>query len=383
MKKAIISVGMGTGQYEFIKRAKEKGFCVVAFGKGKNSEEAVKLADYTAEIDTTDVETAINWINELDVDVVGIGSMAGGRAIETVQRLSRYYDVYTSVPAELIIGNDKTAQMKFYKKFGLSNIDTWRVEEVPENISEGEYIVKPASGRGSEGIFFVDGEKLGRLIRENEIGSDDIVQRVVHGDEFRCLIFVQFGEILLLAPVLRKSYRDSVFLGRLIYDDVSAARIKELFEGFVKHFGIQNCVIKADVLVSVDELNVIEMDIGVGGGIYYQTYLSELYGRDLISDYIDILTGKKVEKYKKPAKQLVMDYVFNRKNKPVSYDVDECYKELNNHVKVRRIQTNALCPEKKCGYNSNADFIMTVIFENNNSTDETYIDQVVNDRLFS
>ena len=59
MKKVVISVGMGPQQLAFIKRLKENGYTVVAFGKGKNSAEAIHLCDYSAELDTHDPEAAI------------------------------------------------------------------------------------------------------------------------------------------------------------------------------------------------------------------------------------------------------------------------------------------------------------------------------------
>ena len=56
----VLSIGMGPGQLEFIRRLKDLGFKVAGFGKGKNSPEAEALLDYKAELDTSDFESAKN-----------------------------------------------------------------------------------------------------------------------------------------------------------------------------------------------------------------------------------------------------------------------------------------------------------------------------------
>lgn len=383
MSKAIVSVGMGTGQYEFIKKAKSKGYTVIAFGKGKNSEEAIALADYTNELDTTDVQGAIEWIDSLPVEVIGVGSMAGGRAIETVQKLAGYYNVCTAVPESLIVGNDKISQMKLYKEYGLSSIQTWKADEVPDNLDPHvNYIIKPAKGRGSEGIRIVNCNELKDVIAACGLEADDIVQTVVEGEEYRCLVMIQNGKIVFTAPVHRLSYSDTVFLGRLRYDDKHLAKLAEHFERFINKSGLKNGVIKADVLVDKGSLNVIEMDIGVGGGIYYQTFLADLYNRDIVSDYIDIITNVPVAPYESPAVKLAMDYVFNRNDYPVEYDLEKCKEVLSDAVKLVRIQVNALHPENKAGFCSNADFILTVIYEYNDKCQKDEIDRLINEKVF-
>ena len=97
-EQAILSIGMGPGQLEFIRRLKDLGFKVAGFGKGKNSPEAEALLDYKAELDTSDFESAKNWVDSLGVEITAVGSFAGGRAVATTQRLANYYKAPTAVP---------------------------------------------------------------------------------------------------------------------------------------------------------------------------------------------------------------------------------------------------------------------------------------------
>lgn len=369
MNNIIVSVGMGPQQLYFIRRLKELGFMVAAFGKGVNSEEAVKLADYSAEIDTRDVEAAIAWIDSLGVKVSGVGSFAGGAAVVTVQILSNYYNVPTQIPADLIVGHDKEKQQSLLERYNLSGIRTWKVSglssEILEEISDDEFILKPAVGRGSEGITFLNRQELLEYLKNaGKNDGENIVQSVRKGIEYRCVMLVQNGELLLLAPVLRRSYRNTVFLGTLSYSDMHVERrLNGFITDFIHKSGMVNAIFKADIIVSEKSIDMIEMDIGVGGGSYYKKFVSRLYGRDLMDEYIRLIVGEKIEKFEIANPSLRMDYVFNHNESPVQYDVNECKEKLTEQFGACEILVNILHPEKKGGYASNADFIFAVIWE--------------------
>lgn len=389
MEQVVISVGMGPGQVDFIRYLKECGFIVVAFGKGENSPEAIELADYSSEIDTLDAEQAIEWINSLGVEVIGVGSYAGGRAVQTVQELSRYYETATRLPNELIVGSDKAQQQCLYEKYRLSTIKTWNanqitIEEIEHNSIE-EYILKPKVGRGSKGICYVSKNEMKMWLKENGACSEDFIVQTVHrGDEYRCVVIVQNGEIKMLAPVLRKSYRDTVFLGVLKYCESDLQRLLDFFAGFIRDAGIENSIIKADVIVSENAIDLIEMDIGVGGGSYYKTFVSKLYERNLMEDYVRLITGRTIEPYIIKNPYLQMDYVFNQHIHPVQYDLNACKAVLREKIGDCEILVNRLHPEKKGGFESNADFIFCVIHCRKEEPQvEFEVDSYVNEHLFS
>lgn len=386
MLEVVVSVGMGPGQEMFIRRLKELGYCVASFGKGKNSNEAIKLSDFSAEIDTKDYLGAIKWLEALRVRVIAVGSFAGGAAVVTVQKLANHFHTPTAIPDSLIVSKDKIEQQRLLERFELSSIHTWKANELtPKDIEEDPnslYIVKPAYGRGSEGIHYVDKNKLITEINgEIALGDEDIIQVAKTGIEYRCVMIVQNGELRLLAPVLRKSYKETVFLGILSYSEEHIDRLSELINKFITESGIKNSIFKADILVSDDSIDMIEMDIGVGGGSYYKRYVSELYGRDLMDEYILLITGQKVNSFlvKKPT--LVMEYVFNHYLFPIAYDLPECKEEISREFGDCIIQVNRLHPENKGGFQSNADFIFSVIYEAA-STDKHVIDEYVNKHLF-
>ena len=382
----VLSIGMGPGQLEFIRRLKDLGFKVAGFGKGKNSPEAEALLDYKAELDTSDFESAKNWVDSLGVAITAVGSFAGGRAVATTQRLANYYKAPTAVPDFLLAGTDKIEQQKLYVKYGLSTIPTWRASELtPEDVwaaADADFIIKPSVGRGSEGITIVSRAELENAVRRNAMHADTVIQGVRIGREYRCLILIQDHAIKLLAPILRKSYRDTVFLGVLKYSEQDLDRLKAFVGAFVEKTGIRSAVIKADIIVSERNIDVIEMDIGVGGGTYFKKFISRLYGTDIMDEYIGLITGKKLSDFQVKYGNLRMDYVFNRFPLPIEYDLETCRRVLTEKLGKCELQINVLHPETKGGYQSNADFIFTVMYESAEPIDRFLADDIANQSLF-
>jgi len=386
MEQVYVSVGMGPGQHDFIKHLKERGFTVAAFGKGKNSEEAMRMCDYCAEIDTRDYEAAAKWLDSLNINVIAVGSYSGGQAVRTVTKLSNYFHTATCIPDEIISDNTKIGQQRMLEKHGLSSIKTFGLREF-ENVGElnltDKYVVKPDVGRGSEGVKIVSYAELSDIYRGSLEDDKTVVQSFRKGTEYRCVLMINEGKIILLAPVKRTSYKNTVFLGVLEYSDKDYNNIYTFFESFVKRAGIVNSVIKTDVIVSADCIDVIEMDIGAGGGMYYKKYVGSLFGINLMDEYINLTLGKKLDEFKVTNPCLRMEYVFNNFSYPVGYDIEECMKALSDRFGEAEIVRNILEPEKKGGYASNADFIFTVIrSKKQDNAPETFeVDDFVNSYL--
>lgn len=380
----IVSVGAGPMQYEFIRRLKEKGYTVAAFGRGKNAEEAILLCDYFKEIDTSDSEEAIGWLETLGVPVLAVGSYAGGVAIKTLQALSSYFNLVTAIPENLIIGMNKLEQQQMYEQYDLSTISTYSRKDLLANKEllnkSEEYIWKPAVGRGSSGVKIIKGEELIDRLLANDMDENDMVQTIVRGKEYRMLIIVQDGQIRLLAPIQRKSFKNTFFLGRLKVSFQDYQAVLKHAEKIVKNLGIQNSVIKYDIMVDNTSVNLIEMDIGVGGGFYFKKYISCITGVDIMDVYIDLICGKEMPEIVCKKNNMIMDYIYNENLYPVEYDISVCEEEIGRICGWAILIPNQLHPEKKGFYTSNADFLFTVIHEKTDISQEE-LNRFVNERL--
>lgn len=379
-KKFIVSVGAGLAQEPFIQALAENGFGVIAFGKGRNSETAIKTSDYFAELDTHNYKRAIKWLKSLPVKIFGAGSYAGGGAILTLQHILNEFDLPTRIPESLLIGMNKVEQQEYYHKKGLSGIQTWT--KTTFNLQETEadlFIIKPAIGRGSEGVKqMTRAEVVDGLTHLND---KDVIQTFVEGIEYRVLVFIQDFKVKILAPVKRSSFSDTFLLGRLFYSDAHHGQIKYFYSDLCKKLKIRDAIIKSDIIVSDERIDMIEMDIGVGGGLYYKTYISKLMNLNITDQYIRLITGQQVEEVSRTNENLMMDYIFNITGKPIQYDKAELDTFLRNTVGKHYITANFLKPQKHGMCSSNAHFIFTVIHRNNSISNER-LNELINKNIF-
>ena len=77
-----------------------------------------------------------------------------------------------------------------------------------------------------------------------------------------------------------------------------------------------------------------------------------------------------------------MDYVFNHSPLPIEYDYETCCRVLTEKLGKCELQINVLHPETKGGYQSNADFIFTVMYESGEPIDRFLADEIANQSLF-
>ena len=269
-QKTVLSIGAGFPQIDFIKSLKDMGLYVIAIGKGRNAEKAIDLCDEFIELNTHCEDEVLSWLKNYSKKIDAVGSYAGGKAIRTLQVVNDALELHTSIPKELMVGMDKFSQQKLYEKYTLTSISSWDMKNISndptliDNINK--FIVKPAIGRGSSGVEVIDRNELLVAINESKYGGESIIQEFREGLEYRVLVLIQKGTLKLLAPVVRNSFHNTVFLGRLSYDDKNTKRIEDYFMSFINKCNIQNVILKADILVSSNHIDMIEMDIGVGGG---------------------------------------------------------------------------------------------------------------------
>lgn len=384
--KLVVSVGAGSPQVPFIKTLKEKGYKVASFGKGRNDIEAIELSDYFSEIDTTDFKGAINWLNSLPYEIGAVGSYAGGVAINTLQEISRYYNLPTNIPENLSVGMDKLKQQELYEKYKLSTIKTFQIEELQSNpnlINDiSRFIVKPAIGRGSAGVSEVDQLQIRNIINDKSLNEGDMIQELRDGDEYRMLIIIQDYELKLIAPIKRESFQDTFLLGRLSYNPDNYNVIEKYVQDMTSKLNLKDVIIKADVIVNDDIVDMIEMDIGVGGGIYYKQLIEELFNYDITNEYINLITGSNVSKSNRVDEDVVMDYVYNLSGKPIVYDKNRIKKDVSEFLqKDVTIVQNLLKPELSGKFASNSDFIFCVVHRNENIANYE-LNTYINNNLF-
>lgn len=383
MEKTILSIGAGYPQEEFAGAIKERNYKLISIGKGKNSQYVISKSDIFAAVDTHSFEDVDKWISENNIHFDAAGSFAGGGAILTLQKINEKYNMPTRIPNDLMVGMDKFSQADLYEKYNLTSIKSWNASElktVPEDVDE--FVVKPAVGRGSVGVEFIKRDELVKRLSNGTIPEDYIIQVFRKGVEYRMLLIAQKGEIKLLAPVKRHSFRETSFLGRLECCTEDFDRIREYCEKMIKDMKISNAIIKFDILVSAAHIDMIEMDISVGGGIYFKRYIEKLFEWDIINKYIDLILDIPIEVAHISNPYLVMDYIYNETGKPFSLDKEALESMLVKRIKNRfKVVYNKFNPWETGKFGSNADFICTVIHDDRSINNEE-ISDLLNQQLF-
>lgn len=383
MEKTILSIGAGFPQEEFADAIKNRGYKLISIGKGKNSQYVISKSDLFAEVDTHSFDDVNNWITNNDIQFDAAGSFAGGGAILTLQKINKKYNLPTRIPDDLMVGMDKFSQADLYERYNLTSIKSWTASElksVPEDIEE--FVVKPAVGRGSVGVEFINREELISRLSAGVIPNDYIIQVFRKGVEYRMLLIAQKGEIKLLAPIKRQSFKDTSFLCRLECCTNDLDRIRLYCEQMLKDMKISNAIIKFDILVSAEHIDMIEMDISVGGGIYFKRYIEKLFEWDIINKYIDLILDIPIEEARISNPQLVMDYVYNETGKPFLMNKEALESLLRYDIKGGfKVVYNKFNPWETGKFGSNADFICTIIHDDRSINSEE-ISDLLNKQLF-
>ena len=159
-------------------------------------------------------------------------------------------------------------------------------------------------------------------------------------------------------------------------------RIETYCERMLKSMNIINGIIKFDILVSDLHIDMIEMDISVGGGIYFKKYIEKLFEWDIINKYIDLILDEPLDEARIANPNLVMDYIYNETGLPFTMDVEVLEATLKSQIEDNiKVVYNKFEPWKTGKMGSNADFICTVIHDDTSVTNEK-LNDFLNEKLF-
>ncbi|EPC04184.1 hypothetical protein L861_02405 [Litchfieldella anticariensis FP35 = DSM 16096] len=384
VKQLVVSVGAGCAQKPFIEKLKRRGYKVAAFGHGKNDPDAITLCDYFTAIDTSNSEEAISWLKTLNEEIIGAGSFAGGRAINTLQHIDREFSLCTKIPKKLSVGMNKFRQQLLYKKLGAGYIETFPADNFAKYVdhihSNKHYIVKPAVGRGSAGVYKISGQDLIEKFFRKELKEDEVIQECISGNEYRVLVLVHKKVIKILSPIKRESRYGGYLLGRLSVDLNVLSLLKRHFENILPNMEIDNSIMKADVMIDEAGIKLIEVDIGVGGGEFFSNYVSVIEGVDLNDLYIDLITGGDVEDNMGVEKkaQYVMDYFYLDKGGEL-IDRENLQEKIKSLFGDCVIQFNSSRNREETGrLEVNSDFVLNVIHQREELSSED-VDKLLTD----
>jgi predicted ATP-grasp superfamily ATP-dependent carboligase len=161
-------------------------------------------------------------------------------------------------------------------------------------------VIKPRFGSGSKGVYFINNLNHFKLVHSKLISEEEeyIIERRFDGDEYGLDAIVIDGLLYILSIRKKIIHTYSHFvIGYMTIAAELFQRYKTILEAKFKrvidHLGIIDSLLHADIMISEDDINIIEMSTRPSGHYIYDVFLPLITGMDVISEYLKAMLGYK------------------------------------------------------------------------------------------
>jgi len=331
-RKTILIIGAGREQVPAFELSKKMGLEIISTDIDENAP-GFRLSDHKLLVSTRDAEktfeTVKNFCKSHKID--GVLTVANDVPL-TVSKIANYY----SLPG-LAIKSSKllSDKISMKEKFVSANVKTppfMRVKELEDikkfsKLHDFPFVLKPVDGRGSKGVVilksFSDVKKFFHIPKSITKKNYLIIEKYLEGPQ-----------LSVESVFLDKKYFPVAFADRN-YDlrdlshpfsfedggdipsntsDLLNKKISNLVECASKSLGINWGTVKADIVLSDGEPQIIELAGRLSGGDFSTFSIPEVYGVDLVSIAIRLALGMKVtadELEKSPIKAYANRYIYS------------------------------------------------------------------------
>jgi biotin carboxylase len=305
MKKLMI-LGASIYQVPLIRTAKRMGIYTIAASVPGNYP-GFSVADKACFINTTDKDAILEVCKEEDIN--GICTSGTDVAVATIGHVNEAMGLAGISEGAAVKACDKYAMKEAFKAGGVDASQFIKVHSLEEAYAAADEIgypvvVKCVDSSGSRGINVVE-TKEGIEAAYNEsvrYSHKDyvLVEEMLHGNEIGVDGMVQDGEIILIAPHEKYTYKNggaTIPAGHSFPYYCSDAVRKEIDKQItlaVRALGLDNCAFNSDVFVDGDRVHIIEMG-GRAGATGIPELISIYYGFDFYEKMIENAFGQKVD----------------------------------------------------------------------------------------
>jgi hypothetical protein len=295
-RKIAISVGAGNHQLPLIRELQRRNFIVAAFDRDPEAPGA-KLADFFAPISTWDVDAAGRWLDTIAGPFVGAFCFSYGKALTTQFELINRYELEGYIDFERAnLSHDKYFQRQFLQRGGLTDINEFRLQNIPDFDKKFRYLVKDRSGGSSKGIKVFEKEELRLELALYPTSFDNsVAQPILEGNEYRVITLVKGGQIYF-GTALRRYNLPGTFVCSHYFtlSQVPEALIC-LVEKLVRLLSQSTYFLKIDVMEVEWGMEIIEFDLGRPGD-YFETLIAPYcFALDFTSLYVDVYLGQNLK----------------------------------------------------------------------------------------
>ena len=299
-----ILIGASEESVYAIKKAQSKGIKVLAFDGNKEAE-GLKHADESYVVDIRDPQNIIEILDEKGISSkdMFVLPVPIGRYLITAGFVNDHYGLKGPSRKTTELCTDKWVFHETLSKNSLRNIYCQLVDanSVPDKPAEFPVIVKPRYGAGSRAVVCVENDNQWQdVVADFPCDEDFIVEDAVEGTEYGVdgmVIDGKFHTILVRKKLNTKPpYRQCVgYISITEANDAELIRKVQLFmEKLVDAVEIKTGLVHADLIISDNNPFVIEMSARPSGHNLHNLFTPLVTGIDMVSDYIDYVTGNEV-----------------------------------------------------------------------------------------
>ncbi len=319
MKAALI--GAGEESLHMIEKAKELGVFVTALD-GNPAAPGLRAADEGLAVDISQEEAVLAALAERKPDFVLTGPI--GRYLTTAGAVNDALGLRGISRKAAVACTDKYLFHQILSEQGLRAGHCWLIPalddakdgEKGEDRSEREpkeparqgrlsypAILKPRYGSGSRGIFFVESpmelalamKALQHEEEEHKIPLEDyVLEEAAKGEEYgvdgamdgKTFRLILLRRKLLTPPPARQAVGYFSVTGTMDREEALLGRVQEYLERVTERMGLQDCLLHADLMISENNIFVIELSARPSGHNLHNLFTPMATGVDMAQQYI-------------------------------------------------------------------------------------------------
>ncbi|MBQ3544337.1 MAG: ATP-grasp domain-containing protein [Lachnospiraceae bacterium] len=300
-KKIGVVIGASRDAIHTIEQAKDEGVYVVALDGNPNAA-GFEYADKSINVDISNLEKVCEEIEKIKPDFVI--PVPIGRYLTTTGYVNEKYGLKGIKYQATVNSTDKYFFHKKLKDNGLRNIEAFLINENTEidkiNIPYPA-IIKPRYGSGSRDVYYVnnDMEKEEAFHKIKVLKEDFIIEQAVQGEEYGFDGAVINNELKTI--ILRKKVITSlperqavayISIKKKEYDNDIYIRINNLIKKVLEIMEYNNCLIHADLIITNEEIFVIEISPRPSGHNLHNAFIPICSGIDMAREYIKFLLNR-------------------------------------------------------------------------------------------
>lgn len=293
-----IVIGASLESVYAINKAKEMGITVYAID-GDSSAYGLTLADYSAVIDIKDIEAVSNYVEQNNIDFVI--PVPIGKFLTTIGQINDKFDfkgISYNVALNCI---DKWEFHQLLNKNGLRNTESFLYNSELKKVLNTAFpvIAKPRFGSGSKGVVELETvDEVSKLIKD--LDEDYIIEEKFKGTEYGvdCQVINGDFDIILIRE---KENTPPPFMQAVGYYSKFETNYKGdlnkdvslLLKQVTEVIGLDNCLIHVDLLVSENELFIVELSGRPSGHNLHNNFTIKATGFDMVENYLNYQINNK------------------------------------------------------------------------------------------